>query len=218
LYIADMSNLAERVAQAREARGWSQAELARRISARRRVRGKGDVLQQSVNQLEQGGVGAPRYLVELAEALEVDIAWLSGHGAAPASLKPHPGIVRVPLVSWVEAGGLADTVDPYLPGEAAEWLPVAHQHDNLIALRVKGQSMDRLAPEGTVIIVDLSDRALIDGKHYVFRHEGRATFKTWRKGPPPRLEPQSTDPDYQPILPLDGVEVVGRVIRKTEEI
>ncbi len=212
-----MSDLAERVAKAREARGWSQAELARRVSARRRARGKGAVRQQSVNQLEQGGVDAPRYLLELAEALEVDVAWLSGQGAAVLT-RPPAGIVRVPLISWVEAGGLADTVDPYVPGTAAEWLPIAHHHDNLIALKVKGQSMDMIAPEGTIIIVDLDDRVLVDGKHYVFRHEGRATFKTWRKGPPERLEPRSTDPDYQPIVPLDGVEVVGRVIRKTEEI
>jgi repressor LexA len=210
-----MSDLAERVARAREARGWSQAELARRISARRRARGKGPVRQQSVNQLEQGDVDAPRYLLELAEVLEVDAAWLSG---AETPRRPAAEIVRVPVVSWVEAGELVDTVDPYQPGEAAEWVPVAYRHGNLIALRVKGQSMDRIAPEGTTIIVDLSDRALVDGRHYVFRHDGRATFKTWRKGPPERLEPQSTDPDYQPILPLDGVEVVGRVIRKTEDI
>jgi SOS-response transcriptional repressor LexA len=215
-----MNDLAQKVAKAREARGWSQAELARRISARRRVRGKGAVRQQSVNQLEQGGVDAPRYLLELAEALEVDVAWLSGHDARhpPPAAKPPAGIVRVPLVSWVEAGDLADAIEPYAPGDAAEWVPVVHAHDNLIALRVKGQSMDRIAPEGTIVIVDLDDRALVDGRHYVFRHDGRATFKTWRKGPPERLEPQSTDPDYQPILPVDGVEVVGRVIRKTEEI
>ena len=215
-----MSDLAERVSKAREARGWSQAELARRVSARRRAHGKGAVRQQSVNQLEQGGVDAPRYLVELAEALEVDVAWLSGRGggASPAIERAPPGIIRVPLVSWVEAGGLADAIEPYQPGAPAEWVPVTHHHDNLIALRVKGQSMDRVAPEGTIVIVDLGDRALVDGKHYVFRHEGRATFKTWRKGPPQRLEPQSTDPDYQPIIPMDGVEVVGRVIRKTEEI
>lgn len=212
-----MNDLAERVAKAREARGWSQAELARRVSARRRAHGKGAVRQQSVNQLEQGGVDAPRYLLELAEALEVDLAWLSGKSGGTVA-RAQAGIVRVPLVSWVEAGGLADALEPYVPGDAAEWLPVVHHHDNLIALKVKGQSMDRVAPEGTIVIVDLGDRALVDGRHYVFRHEGRATFKTWRKGPPARLEPQSTDPDYQPIVPLDGVEVVGRVIRKTEEI
>ncbi len=215
-----MSDLSERVTRAREARGWSQAELARRVSARRRARGKGAVRQQSVNQLEQGGVDAPRYLVELAEALEVDVAWLSGSGGAgPMAPDRAPtGIVRVPVLSWVEAGGLADALEPYQPGVSTEWVPVAHHHDNLIALRVKGRSMDLVAAEGTIVIVDLNDRVLVDGKHYVFRHDGRATFKTWRRGPPERLEPQSTDPDYQPIIPSDGVEVVGRVIRKTEEI
>jgi SOS-response transcriptional repressor LexA len=215
-----MSTLAERVTHAREARGWSQAELARRVSARRGMRGKSAVRQQSVNQLELGEVDAPRYLLELAEVLEVDAAWLSGHGqdGQPPPAVPAAGLVQAPLISWVEAGGLTDTVDAYPPGEAAEWVPVFHRHDQLIALTVKGQSMDKIAPEGTTIIVDLTDRTLVDGRHYVFRHEGRATFKTWRKGPPPRLEPQSTDPEYLAIAPTDGVEVVGRVIRKTEEI
>ena len=70
-----MNDLADRVAKAREARGWSQAELARRVSVRRRARGKGAVRQQSVNQLEQGGVDAPRYG-------ELDaIAWHLGNSA-----------------------------------------------------------------------------------------------------------------------------------------
>ncbi|MBI1179523.1 MAG: hypothetical protein GC201_03130 [Alphaproteobacteria bacterium] len=214
-----MSDLAQRVAQAREARGWSQAELARRVSARRRALGKGRVRQQSVNQLEQGDVGAPRYLVELAEVLEVDVGWLAGRNiGASAAGRPPAEVVRVPLVSWVEAGDLVDALEPYGPGDAAEWVPVAHAHDRLIALRVRGQSMDLIAADGTTIIVDLNDRDLVDGRHYVFRHDGRATFKTWREGPPPRLEPRSSDPDYQPIEPERGVEVVGRVIRKTEEI
>jgi SOS-response transcriptional repressor LexA len=215
-----MNDLAERVAQAREARGWSQAELARRISARRHAMGKSGVRQQSVNQLEQGGVNAPRYLVELADVLEVDVGWLSGVSTErpPPPSSSMAEIVRAPLISWVEAGGLADTVEPYVPGEAEEWVPTVHHHANLIALRVRGRSMDRIAPEGTIIIVDLNERDLVEGRHYVFRLEGRATFKTWRKGPPARLEPQSNDPDYQPIFPDDGIEVVGRVIRKTEEI
>jgi SOS-response transcriptional repressor LexA len=59
---------------------------------------------------------------------------------------PAAGLVQAPLISWVEAGGLTDTVDAYPPGEAAEWVPVFHRHDQLIALTVKGQSMDKIAP------------------------------------------------------------------------
>ena len=226
-----MKTLAQRVCECREAKGWSQSELARRISDRRHKLGKAPVKQQSINQLELGGVDNPRYLLELADVLEVNPAWLTGNATDPraeAQTATRPvqrradgtrnDIFRVPLISWVEAGDLADAADPYLPGDAEDWIPVTHRHGQLIALRVRGASMDKIAPDGSIVVIDLSDRSLVDGKHYVFRHDGRATFKTYRKGPPERLDPQSTDPDYGPILPEDGVEVVGRVIQKTEEI
>lgn len=226
-----MKTLAQKVTECREAKSWSQSELARRISERRHKLGKPPVKQQSINQLELGGVDNPRYLLELADVLEVNPAWLTGgaDNANPAqrtASRPvrrradgaRNDIFRVPLISWVHAGGLADAADPYLPGDAEDWIPVTHRHGQLIALRVKGASMDKVAPDGSIVVVDLSDRMLVDGRHYIFRHEGRATFKTYRKGPPERLEPQSTDPDYGPIIPEDGVEVVGRVIQKTEEI
>ena len=226
-----MNTLAQRVAETRSTRGWSQSELARRISERRRALGKAPVKQQSINQLELGGVDNPRYLLELAEVLGVDAGWLSGNpGATPApgtsarkyglgDADQHKGsIFRIPLISWVAAGELTETADPYVPGDGEEWIPVAHKHGRLIALRVRGGSMDLIAPDGTLVVVDLEDTQPVDGKHYIFRHEGRATFKSYRKGPPERLEPRSTDPDYLPIFPDDGVEVVGRVIQKIEEI
>ena len=219
-----MTTLAEKVALAREAKGWSQSELARQISERRAALGKGEVKQQSINQLEAGGVDNPRYLIELADVLDVDISWLSGYAHGPSDAREtevvhaRAGMVEAPLISWVDAGELAYTTDPYVPGDAEAWIPVAHRHANVIALKVRGRSMDKIANEGSTILVDLNDRSLVDGKHYVFRHEGRATFKTYRRGPPERLVPQSSDPDYLPIHPDDGVEVVGRVIQKIEEI
>ncbi len=41
---------------------------------------------------------------------------------------------------------------------------------------------------------------------------------TRRAGPPILLEPQSDDPLFQPIEPEESAEIVGRVIRKTEDI
>ncbi|MFN3232918.1 MAG: XRE family transcriptional regulator [Alphaproteobacteria bacterium] len=215
-----MSSLAERVAQARTAKAWSQSELARQVSLRRAALGKPEVKQQSINQLEAGGVDSPRYLIELADALDVDVGWLSGRDPEPVPElgRSRTGIVEAPLISWVAAGELADTTDPYVPGDAEKWIPVAHRHGSVIALRVQGNSMNQIAQEGATIIVDLNDRSLSDGRHYVFRHEGRATFKTYRLGPPERLEPRSTDPDYLPIYPDSDIEVVGRVIQKVEEI
>ncbi len=219
-----MTTLAERVTRARDAKGWSQSELARQVSLRRTALGKSAVKQQSINQLEAGGVDSPRYLIELADALDVEVGWLAGYEAEPESgtktdiVRSRTQVVEAPLISWVAAGELADTSDPYTTGDAETWIPIAYRHSNLIALSVRGGSMDQVATEGSVIIVDLNDRSLVDGRHYVFRHEGRATFKTYRRGPPERLEPRSSDPDYLPIYPDDGVEVVGRVVQKVEDI
>jgi SOS-response transcriptional repressor LexA len=190
-------------------------ELARRVSAHRAKSGKPIVRQQSINQLEVGEVTSPRYLHDLAAVLEVNVNWLIGDDDVdPIS----NNISRVPLISWVQAGDLADAADPYYAGDAEDWVPIAHRHDNFIALRVRGDSMNKIAPDGSVIIVDLNERNGVDGKHYVFRHDGQATFKTYRSGPPIKLEPQSFDPGFNDIYPEDGAEIVGLVIRKTEEI
>jgi SOS-response transcriptional repressor LexA len=177
--------------------------------------GKAKVKQQSINQLELGEVNTPRYIFDLANVLDVSISWLLGDDDIAQVAE---NIVRVPLISWVQAGELAEAADPYIPGDAEDFVPVSYRHSNLIALRVKGDSMNRIAPDASIIIVDLNDRDLVDGKHYIFRNEGRATFKTYRAGPLTRLAPHSYDEGYRDIMPEDGVEVVGRVIRKTEDI
>ena len=210
-----MNKTAKRVADCRGRRGWSQAELARQVTMYRAPLGKSQVKQQSINQLELGEVSTPRYLFDLASVLDVSLKWLVGDDDID---QVAHNIFRVPLVSWVQAGDLSEASDPYAPGDAEEYVPITHRHGNMIALRVKGDSMNKIAPDGSIIIVDLNDRHGIDGKHFVFRHDGKATFKTYRTGPPVRLEPQSFDSQFKCIVPEDGAEIVGRVIRKTEEI
>jgi len=210
-----MSKLAKRVLKTRGRKGWSQSELARRLTEYREQLGKARVKQQSINQLELGEVENPRYLYDLAKVLEIEFSWMIGEHDVN---RVTDNIIRVPLISWVQAGELVEATDPYVQGDAEEWVPISHRHENLIALRVRGDSMNKIAPDGSIIIVDLNDRTPLDGKHYVFRHDGTATFKTYRAGPPIRLEPHSYLQEFNTIKPKDGVEVVGRVIRKTEEI
>jgi len=119
----------------------------------------------------------------------------------------------VPLISWVEAGLMTDVVDPYPAGAAADYIQVDSDSQTLIGLRVSGSSMDRIAPEGSVIIVDYADKTLVDGKFYVVRQGvSMATFKRYRASPP-RLEPHSTDRSHQSITPGEDTEIVGRVIK-----
>ncbi|MDG2243376.1 MAG: S24 family peptidase [Rhodospirillaceae bacterium] len=72
--------LGARVRQCRLALSWSQAELAGRIG----------VKQQSIDQLESGKVSRPRYIVELAESLNVPMHWLR-HGKGQVNLARSTG-------------------------------------------------------------------------------------------------------------------------------
>ena len=88
-------SLGARIRECRLAMNISQAELANRIG----------VKQQSIDQVEAGKVKAPRYLIDLADALEVSLDWLrKGQGAKKAQ-KPSG-------VTYVKSG----TVDSPAPG------------------------------------------------------------------------------------------------------
>ena len=81
------------------------------------------------------------------------------------------------------------------------------------ALRVDGDSMDLIASEGAIVIVDPEDQDLYEGRLYVIQTEGgEATFKQF-KTDPARLKPLSSNPTHR-SLPLAGTsfQVLGRVI------
>ena len=123
---------------------------------------------------------------------------------------------EVPLVSWVEAGALTEMVDPYAVGDASEYIPVTHQRNTLIALRVNGQSMNRIAPDGSIVIVDYADKSLISGQYYVVKIDNRATFKRFRSDPA-RLEPDSTEA-HETVFIQEETDVVGRVIQVINQL
>lgn len=74
------SGLGARVRQLREERGWSQNDLAAQLPG---------VKQQSVDQLENGKVGRPRFLPELATVLRTSVQWLLTGDGQPNVKKGH---------------------------------------------------------------------------------------------------------------------------------
>lgn len=143
-----------------------------------------------------------------ARAYRVSPAWLlTGEGEGKIEL--------VPLVSWVSAGAMADPMSQ-IPMDDVPLLAFADlSSGDWFALRVIGDSMDRVSPDGSVILVNRNDRDLYPGRKYVFAVRGEATYKQWESGPP-RLEPVTTNPDAnKSIFPHGDTEylVVGRVRR-----
>ncbi len=126
------------------------------------------------------------------------------------------GMVSAPLVSWVSASRLAEvnTVESLedAPRMMAPDLPAG----DWIALRVEGDSMDRISPPESIIFVNLQERQLVPNACYIVADEdGNATYKRYRPDPD-RFEPVSVNPDHSPIF-VQGDHspvIVGRV-RKT---
>lgn len=155
---------------------------------------------------------------------EMTVVWARalGHalGVAPEELIfPELKRQRAPLLSWVTAGRLVQQ-DGVRKVDAKRFLPITGlPAGDWIVLQIEGDSMDRIAPDGALIFVNRNDRRLVDNKFYVFSTEqGEATFKRYREGSPPRLQPFSTNPDNETIFPQDGMKVVGRVRRVMVEI
>lgn len=120
-----------------------------------------------------------------------------------------------PLVAWVNAGKFAD-VNSQLPNRRLKFDLVRDLGaGDFFATRVEGDSMDRVSPPGSIIVVDRNDKALVSGKCYVFAIDGKTTFKMYMSGDPPYLAPHSTNPSNPPIIikRKGDIEIVGRVKR-----
>ncbi len=87
---------------------------------------------------------------------------------------------------------------------------------NTFALRVVGDSMNIVAPDGALIAVDPEDRRLVDrGLYAVINDIDDATFKVFRSEPA-RLVPASDNLDHEPIyIGSDTVNVIGKVVEVT---
>lgn len=189
--------VAENLKRLRKKADLSQAELAK----------KAGVAQQLISQLERGINVSTKKLPDIARVLgasagEIDENYAEVDGAS----------VDVPLLSWVNAGAMMreDISDEALGTITVTDLPGG----DWIALRVVGDSMDRISPPESVIFVDRRDRRLVpNGLYVIADEEGNATYKRYRPGPPMRFEPVSVNTAHEPLFPAEEPMIVGRVKR-----
>ena len=189
-------NAANHIRELRDQRGWSLRELADRMGIHYTTVAK---IERSQRRLTH------EWATKFAEAFGVKIFQVASdyEGASfPLVARQHPVIGMVAAGNWREA--VVET-DDYIAA------PVTGR--NAFGLRVDGASMDRIAPEGAVVMVDPDQPDLHDGSLYVVMNdESEATFKQYRANPA-RLEPCSSDPTFKPIvLGQQPFTVVGKVV------
>lgn len=120
----------------------------------------------------------------------------------------------VPILSWVSAGQVADIGNLEDLGVVERMTVSGLPEGQYFATEVKGDSMDRVSPQGSKIIVNVAERRPIAGGYYIFSKDGETTYKRYYDFPIKRLEPYSLNPDNKTIFLIDGEwTVVGRVVR-----
>jgi transcriptional regulator with XRE-family HTH domain len=165
--------------------------------------GKTGLSTAYISRMERGERNVSlKNLRKMAEAL----------GVAPSELIEQRPVSDVPILSWVSAGMMArDDVQQDVIGEIR--MSDLDPRGDWVALRVEGDSMDRISPPGSLILVDLTDKALVPNACYIITDgDSRAAYKRFRSNPA-RFEPVSTNPSHEPIFPDGEPAVIGRVRR-----
>lgn len=146
---------------------------------------------------------------KIAHVLNVSAGWLAfGEKNSDAGQEP----IQIPLISWVAASPFAET--GFIEHQASAERISVHglKPAAYFALTVQGDSMNRVAPEGTTIIVNASAKELLPRKFYIFRKDETATFKRFMSNPD-RLEPYSTNPQHEAMSIDAETFVLGQVVR-----
>jgi len=171
-----------RVRALRMEKGWSLAELAERAGTTASQIMK---LEKSQRRLDLA------WIERLAAAFEISGGELLGN--AP-QYPVHP--FMIPLIGDIAAGNWMEAVQQ---NPEMIFSPVDDLSDKAFALRTKGDSMDKIIPDGGYVVIDPTDAELREGKVYaVMNSDGETTIKRFRSDPA-RLEPCSNNPEHQPI-------------------
>ncbi len=153
-------------------------------------------------------------LEAVAKVLQAKLLWLI-NGVGPEEAGSEDDATTLPVYSEVPAGRMMASEGIARAEDVRSHITISGLgRGDWAALVVNGNSMNKVAPDGSIIVFNRADTRPIDNGFFIFKHPetGEATFKRYGAGKPPRLRPYSYD-DYDPIILAadDEVEIVGRV-------
>jgi transcriptional regulator with XRE-family HTH domain len=204
-----------RIKEARQARGWSQQDLAERVR----------VSQPTIVHWEQG-THTPRNLAlaRLADALGVSRQWLQGDQdsqvmVSPTRLPPYhkrASPIQDYLTSPIHhvpvfVGPLTkEEIEACLQANstAVAFIPVAIPVLSPIGLVIDDPAIEKEFPKTTIGIIECADRTLVDGKTYLVQLDGVAKLRRWGAYPA-RFE---TDNPIERLLITNAPDVLGRLL------
>lgn len=225
--LAVMKELWQRLRTARDHAGKTQQNIADLFGITREA-----VAQWEAKDPKKRTQCPLQKLAVIAEATNVDFAWLATNAGSPpgaykppseasppriedyANVCPAPDLAYAyPLISMVEAGLFSEAIDTYPSGDGEEWIrsPVMMSKHGF-ALRVVGHSMEPNFPPGRIILVDPELRGNILIGDYVVARLCNACDVTFK-----RFDLESGRPVLVPLnkqyqVITEPFEIVGKVV------
>jgi repressor LexA len=183
-----------RIRELRKLRGLTQENIASGISP--------DTTKGTVAKLETRQMAlSADYILAISNIL----------GVSPGEVLVQRSEMRdVPVLSCSAAANWREAVR-----EASERIAVPDGlgGSNLFALRVEGDSIDLVVPDGGIVVVDPEALDLQDGRIFVVSNgDCEAKIKRFN-AVPPRLDPCSTNPVHLPIeIGHEPFVTIGRAV------
>lgn len=205
----DMRGLIIRIDKRLEVVGLSHTEASRQAT------GSTDTIRNWRRAAAEGkGVSGPSQdkLEAVARVLHCKFLWLTT-GTGPEETDGADEGTTIPVYSDVPAGRMLATEGIARAEDIRSHIVISGLgRGDWAALIVNGNSMNKVAPDGSVIVFNRADTRLVDNAFYIFQHPetGEATFKRYGAGSPPRLRPYSYD-DFDPIMATEDIVAIGRV-------
>ncbi|WP_229519936.1 XRE family transcriptional regulator [Massilia oculi] len=229
-----MEDWKQRLREAREAKGLNKTAFAKAIG----------VSNATVTDWEKsffdGGIkeiSGPR-LTKICEVLGVDPHWLldgrasNAHtaSAVPGARGVHeagpddPTVTQIAKVKIKVQAGItgfqveAEHYDGETTGVPTDWVRrERYSVSDLLAIVVRGDSMETALHDGDVIVVNTADKKLVDGVVYAINYEGEVVVKrVQRDAGMWWLTSDNADKQKYHRKACKGAEciVIGRVVRK----
>lgn len=138
-----------------------------------------------------------------------------------------PALVHIPKVKLRLSAGISgfevepERYDGSTTTVPADWLMRNGLYrDNLIAIRVRGESMEPTLYEDDLVVINTADKKMVDGLVYAFNYEGEPVVKRLeRDGGQWWLKSDNQDQRKygRKMCRGDACIIIGRVVRKESE-
>jgi len=171
---------------------------------------------QTVQQWENGKTAPKRKRLEdVAEALQTSVDFLVTGGASEGEQGEFVTVRRVGVKFSAGRGSIVFNEDDKsrLSFRADFLRSSGADPSSVVSVLCSGESMAPTIPDGAVVLINMNNKSVSNGKIYAIRHDDQLLIKRLVKTAEGGITAKSDNPEFQDVdlsLPDNGLQIIGR--------